>query len=131
VLDKIVRDGRDLQALGIGVAAICSNDPRQYPEDDFGPMTALAKARGFTFPYLHDVDQSVARAYSAVCTPDFLGYDAGLGLQYRGRIDASRGTVAGDLPRELYEAMAQVVETGKGPQEQTPSIGCSIKWASA
>ncbi|MEJ6394982.1 thioredoxin family protein [Gymnodinialimonas sp. 2305UL16-5] len=130
ILDRILRDARDLQALGVGVAAICSNDPVSYPEDNFEHMAQMAEARGFSFPYLHDADQSVAHAYGAVCTPDFFGFNADLGLQYRGRLDASRMTAAPDnAPRELFEAMRQVAETGKGPAEQIPSIGCSIKWA--
>ncbi|MCB1335738.1 MAG: thioredoxin family protein [Roseivivax sp.] len=132
VLDRIVRDARDLQALGIGVAAICSNDAAAYPADSFDNMVALAAERGFPFPYLHDADQSVARAYGAACTPDFFGFDAGLGLQYRGRIDASGRQPAGpDVRRELFEAMAQVARTGQGPREQVASMGCSIKWKAA
>ncbi len=129
ILDKIVRDGRDLQALGVGVAAICSNDAATHPADSFDNMARMAAEKGFPFPYLHDESQSVARAYGAVCTPDFFGFDAGLGLQYRGRLDATRMTATGaDLPRELFEAMRQVAETGAGPAEQVPSMGCSIKW---
>lgn len=129
ILDRIVRDGRDLQGIGIGVAAICSNDADAYPADSFENMGKLAREAGFTFPYLHDADQRVARAYDAVCTPDFFGFDADLGLQYRGRLDASRGQPAPtDARRELHEAMKQVAETGQGPREQTASIGCSIKW---
>ncbi len=132
ILDKIVRDGRDLAALGIGVAAICSNDARTYPADSFENMRDLANRKAFPFPYLHDESQEVARAYGAVCTPDFFGFNAALGLQYRGRLDATRGTaVQGDLPRDLYDAMALTAETGRGPVDQVPSMGCSIKWASA
>ncbi|MBC7142466.1 MAG: thioredoxin family protein [Rhodobacteraceae bacterium] len=132
VIDRIVRDAKDLQALGIGVAAISSNDAVEYPEDGFGNMTAEAAKHGFTFPYLHDESQAVAKAYGATCTPDFFGFDAGLGLQYRGRLDASgRRAAAPDAKRELYEAMKEVAETGKGPREQTPSMGCSIKWKAA
>lgn len=132
VLDRIVRDARDLQELGIGVAAICSNDAEEYPADSFPEMKRLAEANGFPFPYLRDEDQSAARAYGAVCTPDFFGFDAGLGLQYRGRLDASRNQPApSDARRDLYEAMRQVAETGTGPREQTPSMGCSIKWKAA
>ncbi|MDJ1008475.1 MAG: thioredoxin family protein [Paracoccaceae bacterium] len=132
VMDKIVRDGRDLQGLGVGVAAICSNDATTHPADGFAPMAEMAEAKGFPFPYLHDEDQSVARAYGAVCTPDFFGFNAGLGLQYRGRLDAARA-VGGldDLPRDLFEAMKTVAETGRGPAEQIPSMGCSIKWKAA
>ncbi|MDJ0639059.1 MAG: thioredoxin family protein [Paracoccaceae bacterium] len=129
ILDKIVRDARDLQALGIGVAAICSNDAERYPADSFENMARMAEEQEFPFPYLHDEDQSVARAYGAVCTPDFFGFDAKGGLQYRGRLDSSRASpVPGDLPRELYDAMRLVAETGQGPKEQVPSMGCSIKW---
>ena len=132
ILDKIVRDGRDLAALGIGVAAICSNDAATYPADSFENMRALADKKAFPFPYLHDQSQDVARAFGAVCTPDFFGFNSGLGLQYRGRLDATRGTASqADLPRDLYDAMAQVAETGRGPTDQVPSMGCSIKWKSA
>ena len=132
VRPRILRDARELLALGIGVAAICSNDAEGHPEDGFAAMKALAETEGFPFPYLHDESQEVARAYGAACTPDFFGFDAGLGLQYRGRLDAS-GPKPGapDLRRELFEAMRQVAEIGHGPAEQTPSIGCSIKWKGA
>lgn len=129
ILDKIVRDARDLQEIGIGVAAICSNDVQMYPDDSFENMARMADTKGLPFPYLHDEDQSVARAYDAVCTPDFFGFNAHGGLQYRGRLDASRASPApDDLPRDLYEAMRMVAETGKGPSDQIPSMGCSIKW---
>ncbi|MEM9522905.1 MAG: thioredoxin family protein [Pseudomonadota bacterium] len=129
ILDRIVRDAHDLSKLGIGVAAICSNDARAYPADSFDNMREMAVERGFRFPYLHDVDQRVARAYDAVCTPDFFGFNATMGLQYRGRLDASRMQAAPeDAPRELFDAMRLVAETGRGPADQTPSIGCSIKW---
>ncbi|MBV2361225.1 thioredoxin family protein [Thalassococcus sp. CAU 1522] len=132
VLDKIIRDAHDLQALGIGVAAICSNDAKAYPADGFDKMVEMAREHALPFPYLHDAEQNVARAYGAACTPDFFGYNANLGLQYRGRLDASgMRTGADDLPRELFEAMKQVAETGRGPADQTPSIGCSIKWKAA
>ena len=132
ILDKIIRDARDLQTLGIGVAAICSNDPVNYPQDDFEHMARMAKDKAFPFPYLHDESQAVARAYDAVCTPDFFGFNAEGGLQYRGRLDASRASPApDDLRRDLFEAMKQVAETGQGPTEQIPSMGCSIKWKAA
>ncbi len=127
--DRLARDAKDLQALGIGIAAIGSNDVVNYPEDGPDGMREQAERAGFTFPYLHDADQSVARAYHAVCTPDFFGFDSGGGLQYRGRLDASgRNPAAPDVKRELYEAMKMVAETNQGPKEQTPSMGCSIKW---
>ncbi|MEM9433788.1 MAG: thioredoxin family protein [Pseudomonadota bacterium] len=129
ILDRMIRDARSLSDLGIGVAAICSNDARAYPEDGFEKMRDLAQKHAFPFPYLHDEDQSVARAYGAVCTPDFFGFNSRFELQYRGRLDASRIEPApADAPRELFEAMAQVARTGQGPVDQIPSIGCSIKW---
>lgn len=129
VLDRIVRDAADLRALGVGVAAICSNDAESYPDDSFDNMVKLAEENAFPFPYLHDEDQSVARAYDAACTPDFFGFNRGMGLQYRGRLDASRAQAGPqDLRRDLYEAMKQVAETGQGPRDQIPSMGCSIKW---
>lgn len=129
VIDRIVRDARDLKALDIGVVAISSNDAANYPEDSFPNMQALARRMSFPFPYLYDETQDVARAYGAVCTPEFFGFDAARGLQYRGRLDASRREPAApDARRELYEAMRLVAETGRGPSEQIPSMGCSIKW---
>jgi peroxiredoxin len=129
VVDRLVADAAELQRLGIGVAAVMSNDVRQYPEDSVDNMKALAAAHRFTFPYLYDESQAVARAYGAVCTPDFFGFDASLGLQYRGRLDASgRQPAPADAPRELVEAMAAVAAGGRGPERQIPSMGCSIKW---
>ncbi len=129
VLDRIIRDARDLKALGIACVAISSNDAATYPEDSFDNMRKVAEEMRFPFPYLYDESQQVARAYGAVCTPDFFGYNGRLELQYRGRIDASRKDPAPpDARRELYEAMKQVAETGSGPAEQQPSVGCSIKW---
>ncbi|WP_137702731.1 thioredoxin family protein [Marimonas lutisalis] len=125
VKDRIIRDAKDLEKLGIGVAAISSNDVETYPQDSFEKM----KEEGYPFPYLYDETQDVARAYDAVCTPDFFGFNAKGELQYRGRLDASRKeTGPADLRRDLYEAMKQVAETGKGPEEQVASMGCSIKW---
>lgn len=129
VATRPVRDVGALQAAGIGVAAVMSNDTRAYPEDSFDNMKVFAAAHGFTFPYLLDESQAVARAYGAVCTPDFFGFDGALGLQYRGRLDASRREAGpADARRELYEAMIAVAETGRGPARQVPSMGCSIKW---
>lgn len=128
VLDRIVRDARDLCDAGIGVVAISSNDVIAYPQDGPEEMAALARQRGFGFPYLYDETQAVARAYGAVCTPDFFGYNSALELQYRGRLDQSGRAAAPDAPRELYEAMMRVARTGTGPAQQMPSIGCSIKW---
>ncbi len=130
VVGKLVAEARALADIGVGFAAICSNDGRAYPEDSFENMGAFARASGFPFPYLHDADQSVARLYSAACTPDFFGFNADLELQYRGRLDdAGRSEAVGD--RELFAAMSLVAETGQGPSHQTPSMGCSIKWKAA
>jgi peroxiredoxin len=129
VRDRIVRDTRELLEHGIRSVAIMSNDPADYPEDSFDNMQRVAREFDFPFPYLWDESQAVARAYGAVCTPDFFGYNAELGLQYRGRLDASRKEAApADARRDLFEAMKQVAATGQGPAEQIPSIGCSIKW---
>jgi len=131
VLDRIIRDVKDLKEHGIGAIAINANDPINYPDDSFENMQRIAKEKQFPFPYVLDETQEVARAYGAVCTPDFFGYDKDLGLQYRGRLDASKTTPVPGAIRELYEAMVQVAETGKGPEEQIPSMGCSIKWKTA
>ncbi len=131
ILGRLIEDCRAVQEMGIGVAAICSNDPIAYPADNFENMAALAEDMRFPFPYLHDADQSVARAYDAVCTPDFFGFNAELGLHYRGRLDAGRlEPMPDDRVRELVDAMRLVADTGKGPEAQVPSVGCSIKWAS-
>jgi hypothetical protein len=129
VRDRIVRDCRELRQLGIGAVAMMSNDPTEYPEDSFDQMRKVAQEYDFPFPYLWDETQEVAKAYGAVCTPDFFGFNADLGLQYRGRLDASRKeTAPADARRDLFEAMVQVARTGQGPAEQIPSMGCSIKW---
>jgi len=131
VLDKLVRDAGELKTHGIGSVAISSNDPADYPEDSFDNMRALAQRMRFPFPYLWDESQAVAKAYGAVCTPDFFGYNSKLQLQYRGRLDDSGRSPKPDAPRELYKAMLEVARTGKGPASQTASVGCSIKWRAA
>jgi len=132
VIDRVMRDAKELKALGVNTIAICSNDATTHPDDSFANMKRFAEEHGFTFPYLHDETQDVARAYDAVCTPDFFGFNAGLELQYRGRLDESRMEPAGaGVRRDLFEAMKQVAETGRGPREQIPSMGCSIKWKAA
>ena len=128
VLDKLVRDAAELKTHGVGSVAISSNDQITYPEDSFDNMKALAERMHFPFPYLFDETQDVAKAYGAVCTPDFFGYNNKLELQYRGRLDDSGRQPKPDAPRELFNAMLQVSRTGRGPASQTPSIGCSIKW---
>jgi peroxiredoxin len=131
VIDRIVRDAKELAGHGVGAIAIMSNDPAEYPEDSFDNMKRVAREKGFPFPYALDETQEVAKAYGAVCTPDFFGFNAKLELQYRGRLDASRREAAPGARRELYEAMLQIARTGEGPREQIPSIGCSIKWRHA
>jgi peroxiredoxin len=127
--NRLVRDASDLELLGIKSVAIMPNAPEFYPEDSFENMQRVAEEMGYPFPYLIDETQEVARAYGAVCTPDFFGYNSKLELQYRGRLDASgRWPQEGPVERELFQSMKQVAETGKGPEEQIPSIGCSIKW---
>ena len=127
ILPRLVRDARDLAALGIHVIGINANDAIAYPEDSFARMVELAPS--LSFPYLHDESQSVARAYGAVCTPDFFGFDRELKLRYRGRLDASRKDSAPEgTRRDLYEAMRLIGDTGNGPAEQPVAIGCSIKW---
>jgi len=129
IRDRIVRDTRELKALGVNTVAIMSNDPSQYDEDSFENMKKISDELGFSFPYLLDETQQVAKQYGAVCTPDFFGYNADLKLQYRGRLDESRKEAAPETARrDLFEGMKQVAETGKGPNEQVPSMGCSIKW---
>ena len=129
VVDRIVGDAAELKDLGVGSVAIMANDIEQYPQDSPANMKRWAEEMHFPFPYLYDDSQAVARAYGAVCTPDFFGYDAGLQLRYRGRLDSSgRGAPEEGAPRELFAAMKQIAATGRGPVEQLPSIGCSIKW---
>ena len=127
-IDRIVAEANALRAIGIGTIAIMPNDTATYREDSFDNMKAFARTHGFTFPYVIDQTQEVARAYDAQCTPDFFGFNADDELQYRGRLDAARMSSLPGARRDLYEAMKQVAETGKGPEEQTPSMGCSIKW---
>lgn len=126
--DRLANDAKELQQRGIGIIAVMSNDYRRYPEDAPDKMTAFARQHGFPFAYVVDETQEVARAYGAVCTPDFFGFNAALQLQYRGRLDASGMQFKPDARRELLEAMIQVAETGEGPRAQMASIGCSIKW---
>jgi peroxiredoxin len=129
VIDRLVADARMLMADGIGFAAICSNDATAYAEDSFENMQRFAHMHAFPFVYLHDEDQSVARAYGAVCTPDFFGFDADRKLKYRGRLDAGRiEPPPAGARRELVEAMRAIAATGATTASQLPSIGCSIKW---
>ena len=128
VIDRLVKDITDLQQKGIGCVAIMSNDVENYPEDSFENMKKFSKKNNFTFPYLYDETQEVAKAYGAVCTPDFFGYNKDLELQYRGRLD--NAGISGDplKEKELLNAFHQIIKTGRGPKEQKSSMGCSIKW---
>jgi peroxiredoxin len=128
---RIVRDCRELAAHGICSIAIMSNDPAEYPEDSFENMRRVAAESAFTFPYVLDATQAVAKAYKAVCTPEFFGFNAALELQYHGRLDASKTTPVEGAARELFDAMVRIARTGAGPAEQTAAIGCSIKWKHA
>jgi len=131
ILDRILRDVRELQALGVQAVAIMSNDPTDYPEDSFDNMKQVATTLNFPMPYLLDATQEVAKAFGAVCTPDFFGYNKDLQLQYRGRLDESRKEPVPNARRDLFEAMKQVAQTRQGPRDQIPSMGCSIKWMGA
>ena len=128
VAQRMASDFSDLQAMGVGVLAINANDYRAYPADSPQRMIAFAETYGFTFPYLVDEDQSIAQSFDAVCTPDFFCFNAEGTLQYRGRLDDARMGPTNDRTRELFDAMVQIAGTGLGPQQQWPSMGCSIKW---
>src|SRR6267142_4829959 len=130
IIDRLVEEARALQAMDIGVIAIMPNDTKLSPGDSFAAMKDFAGEHGFTFPYVIDETQAVARAYDAVCTPDFFGFNAKDELQYRGRLDESKMTPVKDARRELYEGMKLVADTGHGPKDQIRSMGCSIKWRS-
>lgn len=136
IADRLAREADALRDIGVSTVAICSNDAEAYPEDSFERMGEFARAHRFPFPYLHDASQQVARAYGAVCTPDLFGFDAELRLRWRGRLDDAprpRGGAPGPQSgaptrREMFEAMRLIAETGAGPAEQIPAMGCSIKW---
>jgi peroxiredoxin len=129
VIKEVVEDCKNLEKFGIKSVAISSNNVVKYPEDSFKNMIKFSEEHKFTFPYLFDETQSIAKSYNAVCTPDFFGFNANLKLQYRGRVRELKNLKpvrAGDS--DLFNAMKQIAETGKGPEEQIPSVGCSIKW---
>ena len=131
VIHRIVEDVTSLKEKGIGVIAIMSNDvndPKYGEEDSFDNMKLFSEKNNFVFPYVYDETQNVGRKYNAVCTPDFFGFNANNELQYRGRLEESKMEIIPNAKKELLEAMIQVSETGSGPNDQIPSIGCSIKW---
>ncbi len=129
-IDRIVFDATELMDLGIGVVSICSNDAITYPDDSFDKMIEFARNNNFPFPYLHDENQEVAKSYDAECTPDFFGFNSNLELQYRGRLDSSgrMGSLTQPRTRDLVNAMKEIANSGNGPKDQIPSMGCSIKW---
>jgi len=132
VADRMVADAAALAAEGIGFAAICSNDPVSHPDDSFDNMKLFADKHGFPFPYLHDESQAVARAYDAACTPEFYGIAADGTIAYHGRLDEGRkDPPPAGAKRELLEAMRMIAKSGNGPDQQIPSVGCSIKWKQA
>jgi len=129
VTKDIVGDSNKLKDLGVNTVAICANDAENYPEDSFEKMIEFAKKNQFNFPYLIDETQEIAKTYDAVCTPDFFGYNKNLELQYRGRLRELKNLIpVRDGESDLFIAMKKISETGKGPEKQTPSAGCSIKW---
>jgi len=128
VIERLNSTVLDLKKYDVGAVGIMSNDTNNYPEDSFENMKLFSKKHNFCFPYVIDENQEIAKKYSAVCTPDFFGFDSNLGLQYRGRLDESKTNLVPNAKRELFEAMSVVSKTGKGPQKQFPSMGCSIKW---
>ncbi|MDA9629544.1 thioredoxin family protein [Candidatus Pelagibacter sp.] len=129
ITNEIVEDCNELKKIGINSVAICSNDYVNYPEDSFDNMIKFSNDNQFSFPYLQDKTQEVAKKYEAICTPDFFGYDKNLGLQYRGRLRELRNFVpVKDGESDLLKAMKQIAIKGKGPQDQIPSAGCGIKW---
>ena len=131
VIDKIEDEVSELRAAGMGAIAIMPNDTDHYPEDSLDNMKLFAAQHGLSFPYVIDATQEVARAYDAVCTPDFFGFNAGGALQYRGRLDESRKQSVPGARRDLFDAMTQIMDTGEGPRDQIASMGCSIKWREA
>jgi peroxiredoxin len=126
--DRLIQLGNDLKKINVPLVAICSNDAKDYPEDSFENMQKRALEKKYSFLYLHDEDQSVAKAFGAVCTPDYFVMNSEGTYQYRGRLDDSWKEPQNVTQRELYSAVLQILETQKGPAQQTPSMGCSIKW---
>ena len=129
VITEIVQDCKKLESNGVKAVAICSNDVKNYPEDSFENMIKFSKEHNFNFPYLIDETQEIAKKFDAVCTPDFFGYNKNLELQYRGRIrELKELKPVRSGESDLYKAMKLISETGKGPENQIPSMGCNIKW---
>jgi peroxiredoxin len=128
VENRIILLSKELLALGAKIVAISSNDAVSYPEDSFENMKSRAITKNYPFPYLHDNDQSVARSFGAVCTPDFFVFDGELKLAYRGRLDDSWKSPKEVTRHELRHAVLQLLQNREVPIIQYPSMGCSIKW---
>jgi peroxiredoxin len=129
VVKDIAEDTKYLETLGIKSAAIMSNDVKNYPEDSFENMVSFSKLHNFSFPYLIDETQKIAKEYGAVCTPDFFGYNKNFELQYRGRIRELKNLKPVHKGNsDLRVAMQLIAASGKGPKNQVPSMGCNIKW---
>ena len=128
IAERLSFEAKELKKLEVNTIAIMSNDVENYPEDSFENMKKFSKENNFTFPYLYDETQEVAKAFGAVCTPDFFGYNKSLELQYRGRLDNAGISGEALKDKELLNAFRQIIKTGNGPEEQKPSMGCSIKW---
>ena len=129
IIRELVYDCAKLKEDGINSVAIMSNDTKNYPEDSFENMKKFSERYNFSFPYLIDETQEIAKKYDAVCTPDFFGYNKDLELNYRGRIrELNDLKPVGSGDSELLKSMKLIAKTQKGPKEQYPSMGCSIKW---
>jgi peroxiredoxin len=126
--DRLIQLGKDLQALQIPMVAICSNDEKSYPEDSFENLKKRAKEKSYSFPYLYDQSQDVAKKFGALCTPDFFVYDGAGRLAYRGRLDNSWKDASKVTQRDLFEAVLLLNQNTPAPEQQVPSMGCSIKW---
>jgi len=131
IIGRLDEEAQALKEIGVSLVGICANDSTTHPGDSFDNMRKWSQELNFSFPYLHDESQEVAKAYGAICTPDFFGYNADLKLQYRGRLDQSKTSLVAGARRDLFLAMQQVAESGKGPEDQIASMGCSIKWKAA
>ncbi|MFV8249974.1 thioredoxin family protein [Bdellovibrio bacteriovorus] len=127
--DRLIQLGHDLKKQSVNVIAICANDEESHNrEDSFENLQKRATEKGYPFVYLHDKSQAAAHAFGAVCTPDYFVYDKDLKLAYRGRLDDSWKDAAKVTKRELFDAVQTLLKNDKVSEEQTASMGCSIKW---
>ena len=130
IISRLKETVLELKSMQINTIAIMPNDTANYPEDNFKNMKNFSNINNFNFPYLLDENQNIATEYGAVCTPDFFGYNNKGELQYRGRLSEMKNLKFVDKKNELLDAMRLIMKTQKGPVEQYPSVGCSIKWKS-